>query len=63
MFPLGALFSAARAIGETYQALFEAKTTASRIEAMVGFHEFEEIVGVPDWRELESLYGLGEDAA
>lgn len=63
VFPLAALFTAARAIAETYQALFETKTTAGRTEAMVGFHEFEEIVGVPDWRELEGLYGVGEDAA
>ena len=63
VFPLAALFSAARAIAETYRALFEAKTTAGRTEAMVGFHEFEEIVGVPDWQELEARYGVGEDAA
>ena len=63
VFPLAALFSAARAIAETYRALFEAKTTAGRTDAMVDFHEFEEIVGVPDWQELEGRYGVSEDAA
>ena len=63
VFPLAALFTAAQAIAETYRALFEAKTTASRTDAMVDFHEFEEIVGVPDWQELESRYGVTEGAA
>ena len=63
VFPLGALFAAARAIGETYRALFEQKTTAGHAGAMVGFHEFEEIVGVPEWRELEGRYGVGTGAA
>ena len=63
VFPLAALFTAAQAIAETYRALFETKTTASRTDAMVDFHEFEEIVGVPDWQELEGRYGVTEGAA
>ena len=63
VFPLGALFSAARAIADTYRELRDQKTTAGRTQAMVGFHEFEEIVGVPEWRELERRYGVGGDAA
>ena len=60
VYPLAALFSAARAVADTYRALFEAKTTAGRTDAMVGFHEFEEIVGVPAWRDLEARYGVDE---
>jgi methylisocitrate lyase len=56
VYPLAALFSAARAVGETYRALFEEKSTASRRDAMVSLGEFEEIIGVPDWRELERRY-------
>lgn len=60
VYPLAALFSAARAVADTYRALFEAKTTAGRTGAMVGFREFEEIVGVPAWRDLEARYGVDE---
>ena len=60
VYPLAALFSAARAVADTYRALFEEKTTAGRTDAMVGFHEFEEIVGVPAWRGLEARYGVDE---
>jgi methylisocitrate lyase len=54
--PLSALFSAARAVQETYRALFEEQSTASRQDAMVSFQEFEEIIGVPAWQELERRY-------
>lgn len=56
VYPLSALFSAAKAVAETYRALFEEETTASRQGAMVGFGEFEEIIGVPQWQELERRY-------
>ena len=57
VYPLSGLFSAARAIAATYRALFETKTTASRTDAMVDFHEFEEIVGAAEWRETEARFG------
>ena len=56
VYPLSALFSAAKAVEETYRALFQEKTTAARQEAMVSLGEFEEIIGVPDWKELEARY-------
>src|SRR3990170_1225387 len=56
VYPLSALFSATKAVEETYRALFEAKTTASRQGAMVSLGEFEEIIGVPQWQELERRY-------
>ena len=56
VYPLSALFSATKAVQETYRALYEEKSTASRQDALTGFSEFEEIIGVPDWRELESRY-------
>ena len=58
VYPLAALFSAARAVADTYRVLFEEKTTAGRTDAMAGFREFEEIVGVPAWRDLEARYGV-----
>ena len=56
VYPLSALFAATRAVEETYRALFEDKSTASRAGSMVSFHEFEEIIDVPGWRELEGRY-------
>lgn len=56
VYPLSALFSAARAVEETYRALFEEKSTAARQDAMVSLSQFEEIIGVPQWQELERRY-------
>jgi methylisocitrate lyase len=56
VYPLSALFSAAKAVEATFKALYETKTTASRQDAMVSFHEFEQFIGVPDWQELERKY-------
>jgi methylisocitrate lyase len=53
VYPLSALFAAARAIFDTYTTLFKTKTTESRIGTLMGFHEFEEVVGAPAWREME----------
>ena len=56
VYPLSALFSATRAVEATYRALFAEKTTASRQDGMVSLGEFEEIIGVPQWQELERRY-------
>jgi methylisocitrate lyase len=56
VYPLSALFAAARAIAETYRTLYETRTTASRVDALMGFHEFEEVVRAPDWRSLEARF-------
>jgi len=56
VYPLSALFAAAKAVEETYRALFQEKTTASRQGALVSFSEFEQIIGVPQWQELEQRY-------
>jgi methylisocitrate lyase len=60
VYPLSALFSAAKAVRETFLALHDEKTTSSRQDALVSLAEFEEIIGVPSWRELERRYGVGE---
>ncbi len=56
VYPLSGLFSAAKAMRETYHALHDAKTTASRRDDMVDFHEFEGIVNAPGWREIETRH-------
>ena len=56
VYPLSALFSAARAIGNIYRALKEEKTTKSLQDTLVSFHDFEEIVGVPHYKEVERKF-------
>ena len=53
--PLSGLFSA---VEETYRTLFAEKSTAKRQDAMVGFQELEEMIGVPDWCDLEATYSV-----
>ena len=56
VYPLSALFSAAKAVEDTYRTLFADKSTAKRQDAMVGFEQFEEMIGVPEWQALEAQY-------
>jgi methylisocitrate lyase len=58
VFPLSALLAATKAIAAVYAELYRSKTTAAVAGDMVGFHEFEEIVGVPELRALEERYGV-----
>ena len=57
VWPLAALFSAAQAVAGTFRALRDDGTTAARLGALTGFHEFERIVGADSWRDLETRYG------
>jgi methylisocitrate lyase len=58
VFPLSALLAAAKTIASVYDELYRTKTTAGVIDRLVSFHEFEEIVGVPELRALEERYGV-----
>jgi methylisocitrate lyase len=58
VYPLSALMAATRAIAAVYEELFRTKTTAGVLDRLTPFHEFEEIVGVPELRALESRYGV-----
>ena len=63
VFPLSALLAAARAIADVYEELFRTKTTAGMIDRLTPFHEFEEIVGVPELRAAEEKYGVASQPA
>lgn len=58
VFPLSALLAATKAIEAVYRELFETKTTAGVAGSLTPFHEFEQIVGVPELRALEERYGI-----
>lgn len=57
VYPLAGLFSAARAIRDTYAELLARQTTRARESAMVTFAEFEGIVGAAGYHELERRFG------
>ena len=59
VYPLSALFTAAHAIGNIYRALKEEKTTKSLQDTLVSFHDFEKIVGVPHYKEVERKFAAG----
>ncbi|MBI5287627.1 MAG: oxaloacetate decarboxylase [Chloroflexi bacterium] len=58
VFPLSALLAAANAIEGVYAELYAKKTTAGVVDRLTSFHEFEEIVGVPELRAAEAKYGV-----
>jgi methylisocitrate lyase len=58
VYPLSALFAATKAIEAVYAELFARKTTAAVADRLVSFHDFEQIVGVPELRALEERYGV-----
>ena len=55
VFPLSALFSAARAVLETLRSLREQGTTVNGPD-LVSFHEFEKMIGLQRFRELERRF-------
>lgn len=62
VYPLSALMAATKTIAAVYDELYRTKTTAGVIGQLIEFHEFEKIVGVPELRALEELYGVAERA-
>jgi methylisocitrate lyase len=58
VFPLSALLAAAKAIAAVYDELHREKTTAGVRHRLMDFHEFEELIGVPELRALEDRYGV-----
>ncbi len=60
VFPLSALLAATKAIEGVYAELYANKTTAGIVDRLTSFHDFEEIVGVPELRALEERYGVAD---
>ena len=57
VFPLSALFASTKAVESCFAYLMEHGTTAGYKE-MLSFKDFEEIIDVPKYRELEKKFGL-----
>lgn len=60
-FPLSAVFSAAKAVWQTMQTLYETGSTARRLNDMICFHEFMKLVGLKEIVELEDRYRVRRD--
>jgi methylisocitrate lyase len=58
VFPLSALLAASKAIEAVFAELYAKKTTAAITDRLTPFHEFEEIVGVPELRAVEAKFGV-----
>ena len=58
VYPLSSLFTAAQAVSRMLTVLKETGTTAG-FDQMVSFKEFETIVDLPRFRELETEYARG----
>ncbi|XER14992.1 2,3-dimethylmalate lyase [Sporomusa aerivorans] len=56
IFPTASTYTMARAMTSLMEKLRETGTTAGMLEQMVTFTEFNELVGLPQIRELESTY-------
>ena len=57
LYPLAGLFSAAQAIGTTYQKLFRDGTTLGEEHRMMTFEEFNELIGVGEKYALAERFG------
>ncbi len=60
IYPLSALYAAARAVREVLLELKERGTTEGAIGRMVAFEEFNRLVGLPEHQELEARYVLSD---
>ena len=56
LYPLGPLYAAARAVKSYLQALKAAGSPAGKIGEMITFDEFNQIVGLPEYHELETRF-------
>lgn len=63
VYPLSGLFTAARSLMETYRTLVNTNSTVSRQSAMMSFSDFEKVVGVPHFKELERKFAQTETNA
>jgi methylisocitrate lyase len=56
IFPLAMLYASAKAVMHCAKVLREQGTTESVIANMLAFHEFNDMIGLPKYKELEARY-------
>jgi 2-methylisocitrate lyase-like PEP mutase family enzyme len=57
-FPLSAIFSAAKSVWQTMQALCETGSTTERLDDMICYQEFTQLVGLEEMKRLQSQFRL-----
>lgn len=60
IYPLATLYMATAAVREAARVLKETGTTASLVDCMAAFHEFNELIGLKDYQALERRYQVKE---
>jgi methylisocitrate lyase len=55
-FPLATLYAAAKAVQDCVSELMRTGTTEGAIPNMLPFHEFNKLVGLPEYRDMEAKY-------
>lgn len=60
IYPLTALYAAARAVSDVMAELRARGTTAGWVDRMIAFDDFNELTGLAAYRDLERRYGAGQ---
>jgi 2,3-dimethylmalate lyase len=58
VYPLSAIFAAARALEEVYQKLYRDQTTQGITDRMMSFDEFNELIGVEEKYKIAERFGV-----
>ncbi len=61
--PLSGLLAATRALADAYGTLHDEGTLRDHLDLVVGFEEFNQVVGLEDHYDIEARYAGGEEAA
>jgi 2,3-dimethylmalate lyase len=56
IFPLGPLYTAAKAVGRYLDELKSVRSTASKVNHMIAFEDFNRLIGLPEYNTLEERY-------
>ena len=56
IFPLGPLYAAAKAVQAYANELKTARTTAGKVQEMITFEDFNRLIGLPEYNQLEERY-------
>ncbi len=56
IFPLGPLYTAAKAVGRYLDELKSVRSTASKVNDMIAFEDFNRLIGLPEYNTLEERY-------
>jgi 2,3-dimethylmalate lyase len=59
IYPTGPLYAAAKAVKGYVEELRTAGTTTRKLQDMIAFEEFNQLIGLPEYNRMEERYALG----